>query len=548
MASRGKELLTADQRADFVQIPADMTERELETYYTFSQYDLEIIKRHRRDHNRLGFAIQLCVLRYPGWSLSDVEPIPDYVIQYIARQIDANPESFSLYAKRDPTKHEHMEEIRHVYGYQNFSAGKYREAAQFLLKHALQNGNFMYLLRTVQEELRNRKIILPGMTTIERLVWETRRRAEEKIFKYLTATLSLWQKQKLDKLIDPFVENRKTPLAWLRELPDQSSPEAFLKVIKRLEYIRDLKLPTNTHEVHPNRLLQLSRIGARYEPHSFRRFKENKKYAILVAYLMTLSQDLIDQAIEFHDRQMMILQSKGRKTQEELQKQNGKAVNEKVVHFADIGVALIQARDEGIDPFIAIEKIMPWDKIVASVEEAKKLARPMDYDYLDLLESRFSYLRKYTPTLLKSLAFRSTQAAEPLLRALKTLNEMNESGKRKVPEGAPLDFVPKRWQKHVYDEEGAINRHYFEIAALNELRNHIRSGDVSVMGSRLHKDFEKYLVSKDEWATIRLSQTRLAVQSSAEEYLEERKEGLSKRLTWISNNLDSLEGLNIEKA
>ncbi|GGA43363.1 hypothetical protein GCM10011384_36430 [Psychrobacillus lasiicapitis] len=67
-----------------------MSESELETYYTFSQYDLEIIKRHRRDHNRLGFAIQLCVLSYPGWSLSDVGLIPDYIIEYIARQINAN--------------------------------------------------------------------------------------------------------------------------------------------------------------------------------------------------------------------------------------------------------------------------------------------------------------------------------------------------------------------------------------------------------------------------------------------------------------------------
>lgn len=440
-----------------------------------------------------------------------------------------------------------MEEIRQVYGYQNFSTSKYREVAQYLLKHALQNGNSMYLLQTAQEELRNRKIILPGMTTIERLVWETRRRAEEKIFKSLTANLSQWQKYKLDKLIDPLVENRKTPLAWLRELPGQSSPDAFLKVIERLEYIRELNLPTNIHEVHPNRLLQLSRIGALYEPHSFRRFKENKKYAILVAYLMTLSQNLIDQAIEIHDRQMMILQSKGRKTQEEIQKQNAKAVNEKVVHFADIGAALIQARDKGLDPFSTIEKVMPWDQVVASVEEAKNLACPIDYDYLDLLESRFSYLRKYTPTLLKSLEFRSTQAAEPLLRALKTLNDMNVSGKRKVPEGAPLDFVPKRWQKHVYDEEGTINRHYYEIAALNELRNHIRSGDVSVIGSRLHKDFEEYLISKEEWALTSLSKTRLAVQSSAEEYIEERREALAKRLTWVSNNLDSLEGLNIKK-
>ena len=49
---------------------------------------------------------------------------------------------------------------------------------------------------------------------------------------------------------------------------------------------------------------------------------------------------------------------------------------------------------------------------------------------------------------------------------------------------APLNFVSNRWQKHVYDDEGNVNRHYYELAALTELRNYIRSGDVFVSGSR----------------------------------------------------------------
>lgn len=44
IASRGKELLTADQRAEFVRIPADMTERELETYYTFFNMTWRLLK------------------------------------------------------------------------------------------------------------------------------------------------------------------------------------------------------------------------------------------------------------------------------------------------------------------------------------------------------------------------------------------------------------------------------------------------------------------------------------------------------------------------
>ncbi|HGI5563747.1 TPA: Tn3 family transposase, partial [Streptococcus pyogenes] len=167
-----------------------------------------------------------------------------------------------------------------------------------------------------------------------------------------------------------------------------------------------------------------SKIGSRYEPHSFRRFDDSKKYAILVVYLLELIQDLTDQAFEIHDRQIMSLLSKGRKAQEERQKQNGKSINEKVVHFANLGEALIKARDEGTDPYIVLEMIMPWEKLVQSVEEAKQLARPIDYDYLDLLEKKFYTLRKYTPLLLKSFEFHSTKSAEPLIRAIHTVREM----------------------------------------------------------------------------------------------------------------------------
>jgi len=43
-------------------------------YYTLSERDLAIISLHRGDANRLGFAIQLCYMRYPGfyWALMKI--------------------------------------------------------------------------------------------------------------------------------------------------------------------------------------------------------------------------------------------------------------------------------------------------------------------------------------------------------------------------------------------------------------------------------------------------------------------------------------------
>lgn len=200
---------------------------------------------------------------------------------------------------------------------------------------------------------------------------------------------------------------------------------------------------------------------------------------------------------------------------------------------------MIRARNEGLDPFATIETVMHWDKIVESVEEAKRLARPVNYDYLDLLDSRYNQLRKYTPALVKYLEFSSTNTSmEPLIDALKVINDMNETGKRRVPENAPLGFVSNRWNKFVFEPGGTINRHYYEMAAYTELKNRIRSGDVAVKGSRNHKNFDEYLVTKKDWDTKKTSASKLAVSTSLEEYLKERTESLHNRLLWVSKNAD----------
>ncbi|OIJ09409.1 DDE transposase [Anaerobacillus arseniciselenatis] len=542
---RGKELLTLDQRNMFMSFPDDMTEHDMEMYYTFTSEDLAFINKHRRDHNRLGIALQLAVLRYPGWNLFQIKDIPSQILDYIAKQIDVSPQEYTQYAKRVATRNEHLEELRQHYGYQNLSFGTYRIIAQYTLQRALENGNTDYLIRLTIEELRRQKVILPAMTTIERIVWEARQRAEERIFKSISSTLNETQKPKLDHLLDVSSTYSKTPLAWLREVPGQSSPDAFLKVIQRLQVIRALQLNVDIKKIHPNRILQLARLGSKYEPRSFRRFKENKKFALLILHLLQLSQNLTDHAFEIHDRQITLLLSKGRKAQEEIQKLNGKSVNEKVIHFADLGTALIQAREQGKDPFEALEAIMPWEDLVNSIEEAKQLSRPMDYDYLDLLKFRFNYLRKYTPTLLESLEFTSTKSGEPLLRAIDTIKEMNRHNKRKVPEGAPLDFVSNRWQKHVYDDDGNVNRQYYEMAVLTELRNLVRSGSVSIKGSRQHQDFDNYLVAKETWEQNKQI-NELSAPPSVDEYLVEKMDALHNRLEWIKANITELDGVNFE--
>ena len=54
-----RELLSPAQRTQFLDIPAEMSDQMLARYYTLSDDDQRLIKQHRRNHNRLGFAVQL---------------------------------------------------------------------------------------------------------------------------------------------------------------------------------------------------------------------------------------------------------------------------------------------------------------------------------------------------------------------------------------------------------------------------------------------------------------------------------------------------------
>jgi hypothetical protein len=69
------------------------------------------------------------------------------------------------------------------------------------------------------------------------------------------------------------------------------------------------------------------------------------------------------------------------------------------------------------------------------------------------------------------------------VEALKIIKELNDTDRRHIPDDAPVDFIKPKCSKYVFDD-GNINRHNYEMCALSELRDGLRSGDISVSGSR----------------------------------------------------------------
>lgn len=94
-----RKLLKIQDRQELFGVPTD--EDSLIRHYTLSPADRLEIAVQRRKHNQLGFAAQLCMMRYPGRTLMANEIPPRAMLNYIAEQLDADPKSFSSYARRD---------------------------------------------------------------------------------------------------------------------------------------------------------------------------------------------------------------------------------------------------------------------------------------------------------------------------------------------------------------------------------------------------------------------------------------------------------------
>ncbi len=544
-----RELLSNIQRIQFTQIPLDISARDIARYYTFNSDDFKFINSRRRVHNRLGFAVQLCYLRFPSrvWEIG--EQVPKPVLSYIALQLGIKSRFFKDYAIRDTTRREHLAEIQKAFGYESMSMSHYKRLSKWLMKLAFSTDRGIALVEALVEEMRFSKIIIPAISTVERLAWETRRRAQNQFYLSLTKQLTVIQKKELDGLLVLNPDQNRTPLIWLRQPPGVANPKNFLKVLDKFEFIRNLNLERSClAEVHHNRLAQLTRISLKTTPAHISRLDEIRKFAMLVAFLLETSATIVDTAISMHDKMIGKLFRRSENQRNQKFQHDGKAINEKVCLYADVGDALINARSGAGDAYAAIESVLSWDEFVKSVEEAEKLARPVDFDYFNLLDRRYSQLRRYTPSLLSVFEFKASNPASPVIEALNLIKELNDTNKRNIPDDAPIDFVKPRWLKYVLNN-GKIDRHYYEMCALSELRDCLRSGDISVVGSRQYKNFDDYLLPKDKWQTLRdNNQIPVAITTDFTTYIEQRQKLLFEQFDKVSDLIvkKQLTGVVIE--
>ena len=114
-----RSILSATDLANLLALPEDDDEFILR--YTLSDTDLALIRQRRGAANRLGFAIQLCYMRYPGVMLTVESQPSERLLRLVAGQLKADPTAWNEYGQRAETRREHVLELQAVFGFRSFT-------------------------------------------------------------------------------------------------------------------------------------------------------------------------------------------------------------------------------------------------------------------------------------------------------------------------------------------------------------------------------------------------------------------------------------------
>jgi hypothetical protein len=506
-------------------------EPDLIRHYTLSPADLAVIARRRRPHNRLGFALQLCALRFPGRLLRPGEVVPHEALVFVADQLDLCPDALTDYAVRPQTRYDQLDSLYAVYGFRSFSQPDQREMAQWLLPVALASTRGLAIAGLLLEELRRRAIAAPGSSVIERLVAAALLQAERHVERQIDARLSAEQRDALETLLEIRPDTALSTLAWTRQAPGALTHRSLARLISQLAHVRTLAPdPAALDGIHIDRVGLMVREGARLSATHLKSLAPLRRRAILAATALETTTRLTDKTVGLFDRLIgRLFRRAERRAAEDLQT-HARAINEKVRLLAKLGDALIDARSAGTDAFAAIEAVVPWERFTAAVAAAKGLTREDSPDYAALAASNHALLRRVGPLFLDTFTFQGIAGASSLLRALDAMRTFYAGSRRTLPKDLPTGFIRRGWRPAVLRDD-AIDSPAYELCLFAELRDRLRAGDIWVAGSRQYRAVEDQLMSKTLFATMRTTgPLPVAVSGDAATYLQERRELLDERL------------------
>ncbi len=212
------QFLSEAEHKSLNRFPNEISSEDLNRFFLLSSRELKVLKQLRADHNRLGFALQLCCLRYLGFFPEELT-LPKLAIDYVAQQLNLIPELLAFYGQRSSTQRNHQRKIQALLGYRRASSQDILCLEEWLTERALEHNQPLLLFRMACEHLKQDKILRIGTTILAKMVSSARTIAQDINYQSLQPLLTQPLRTWLDGLLEVEADWGRTRLSWLQRTP-----------------------------------------------------------------------------------------------------------------------------------------------------------------------------------------------------------------------------------------------------------------------------------------------------------------------------------------
>ncbi len=429
------EFLTEEQKKQYGRFSDEPNETQLARYFHLDNTDLTLINKRRGDYNRLGFALQLTTVRFLGAFLPDPTNVPSGVIYFVAQQVGTGAENLDQYMARKVTRYTHITEIHTHYGYHEFNTPpwRFRLARLLYARTWISNERPSLMFDFATAWLIQHKVLLPGATTLSRLISGIRERAANRLWKRLSSLPTDEQKAKLETILQVPGGTRVSQFDRYRKGPVTISSPSFNAAVERYQELQAFGLQKlNFSHTPPVRLKSLARHAGIISMHKIARMPDDKRTAILVAFVKVFETIALDDALDVLDLLISSIAGEAKKIGQKKRFRTLKDMDKSALALAQVCALVLNEETEDNQLRELIFSRFQKTQLAESIAIVNDLARPSNDRFYDEMVEQYGKVRRFFPRLLNDITFSAAPAGKLILEAFNYLADLGSPHKQNL--------------------------------------------------------------------------------------------------------------------